>query len=401
MPVVDVAPKFPKPISKIGGSIVQWQEVTPETAMIRATGGTYADQRFAERLIEIRLASFGIKRHLIGTEKSSFTKFATWHDDVQPKAKRLLQEGKVTVKSNEWEVTTGRVIGDTGEYDVMFERKDPSSRKLSMWKCECAWNQFAWGRTRQWKKYEGRPCSHVLALYWKSLSTPLDRIPEDKMHDPGQFQGPSTPSTPGGAPPLPAGTQTTFDPNEPDPSAPVPALTPEESMFMGREPEAPPGSPLPMSPAEQYAAMQPAAPGTSPAGMPAPASQSVSVPGARQQTPANPIQNPGNPGVGGTYSKVITSEFKAFEEGSIVRAVNEVFGIAEGKSEEHGAGQYKEIPAGATGEVLSQDPTLGWVEVIFPLDGGELTPYHVRVFCEPDDLKTTRLRSPGPFIKRR
>jgi hypothetical protein len=128
--------------------------------------------------------------------------------------------------------------------------------------------------------------------------------------------------------------------------------------------------------------------------MPAP-NQSVSVPGAQKPSPSNPIQYPG-----GTYSKVAAS-FETFEEGSIVRATAPVFGMAEGKSEEHGAGQYQEVPEGSTGQVLGQDPDLGWVEVIFPLDGGELSPYHVRVFCNPDELKATRIRPPGPFIRRR
>jgi hypothetical protein len=117
----------------------------------------------------------------------------------------------------------------------------------------------------------------------------------------------------------------------------------------------------------------------------------------------NPIQYPGAPGMGGTLSSVKTAESdsESFEAGSIVRTTVPVFGLAEGKSEAHGAGQYQEIPEGATGEVLSQDKTLGWVEVIFPLDGGELTPYHVRVFCNPSDLKKTRIRPPGPFVRRR
>jgi len=77
-----------------------------------------------------------------------------------------------------------------------------------------------------------------------------------------------------------------------------------------------------------------------------------------------------------------------------------VYGLAEGKSEEHGAGQYKEVPQGSTGEVLDQDKTTGWVEVIFPLKGGELTPYHVRCFLEPSQISKTDHQPPGPFIRR-
>jgi hypothetical protein len=331
-----------------------------------------------------------------------FSRVAGWEDHVQPKAIRLLRGNQVKVLRNGETDVIGHVIGDTGEYQTEIKRDDPNSRAITGWHCECAWNQFAWQRTRQWKQYEGRPCSHVLATYWKSLSTPLDDVADEDLAGTGQKKGPYVPPT--GAPSLPPGTQTTFDPNEPDPSqSPEPVLTPEEAQLMGRPaPKAPPGEKLPMSPADQYAAMQPAVPGTSPAGMPAPPNVSVSVPGARPQTPSNPIQWPGMPG-SGTLSSVKTSESapESFEPPEIVRTTVPVVGLAEGKSEEHGAGQYQEIPAGATGEVMSQDPTLGWVECIFPLDGGELTPYHVRVFCDPADLKKTKIRPPGPFIRRR
>ena len=401
---IQSVPLFPPKTSKIGSSVVHWEEIKPNVALIRAVGGTSNDCYFAEKVLEARLSGFGIDRHQVDMRRE-----AGWHDHIQPKAQRLLRNGQVTVIRNGYTNIIGKVIGDTGEYTTEIWRDDPNSRAISRWSCECAWNQFAWNRTRQWKRIEGRPCSHVLALYWKSLSTPLDDQPEDLPADPGQKQGPPTPPAAGPAP-APAGPA-------PTPSAPVGPPQPagprsfapdgegvyQNPDFPRPQPTAPPGEPMPMSPAEQLNAMTPQEPGQTPPGLPAPPNTTVSVPGARPQTPMNPIQYPGAPGMGGTLSSVKTAESdsESFEEGSIVRTTTPVFGLAEGKSEAHGAGQYQEIPEGATGEVLSQDKTLGWVEVIFPLDGGELTPYHVRVFCNPSDLKKTRIRPPGPFVRRR
>lgn len=149
---------------------------------------------------------------------------------------------------------------------------------------------------------------------------------------------------------------------------------------------------LPPSPMDQLAQMQPPMPGATPGGAPSPPG-SVSVPGAKIPTPFNPVQSPG-----GTYSKVAAE----FQPPEIVRLKKDAFGMAEGKSEPHGAGQYQPVPEGSTGEVLGQDPTTGWVEVIFPLDeSGQMEPYHVRCFVEPNDIVSTGIRPPGPFIRRK
>jgi len=72
----------------------------------------------------------------------------------------------------------------------------------------CDWDQYAFNRTRQWKKYEGRPCSHVLALFWSSLAAPLDDH-DESVHGPlppGQKAAPVPPPDGGApaAPPAPA-----------------------------------------------------------------------------------------------------------------------------------------------------------------------------------------------------
>jgi hypothetical protein len=83
-------------------------------------------------------------------------------------------------------------------------------------------------------------------------------------------------------------------------------------------------------------------------------------------------------------------------------------GIAEGKSEAHGAGEYLDIRQNTkgVGEVLGVDnlPGMGQVvEVIFPLDHtGPMEPYHIRAWLRPEQLRLRPdIQRPGPFIKRR
>lgn len=383
---------------KIGNVNVRWWEGRTGEAVIMASGGSIEDRTLAEQITKADLEANGYKRAQftfdVGEE---LRKTAAWTDIVN-KAKRLIQSGNVTVLRNGYNNLVGHVIGDHGEYNVEIGRDDPESRSITTWECECPWDQYAWQRTRKWKYLEGRPCSHVMALYWKGLATPLDEdpfgpTPMDMQQGTGQ-KGPA----PGLAPePLPAPAPDlprSFGPEgdilEPEP---VPPATPDAQPAA----MAPPASPevLPPPPADQMMPPQPPPPpGMTPPGFPAPPN-SVSVPGARMPTPFNPIQYPG-----GTYSRV--SADTTFEPGEIIRLKAPAFGMAEGKSEQHGSGQYQEVPEGSTGEVIGQDATTGWIDAIFPLDdSGPMEPYHVRCFLEPSDVSKTRIRPPGPFIKRR
>jgi len=120
------------------------------------------------------------KAHDFGDDETDWTskvrKTAAW-PDIMAKAKRLIQSGNVTLLRNGYNNVVAHVIGDHGEYQCEISRDDPNSRAITQWTCECPWDQYAFQRTRQWKKYEGRPCAHVLAAYWKSLATPVDDQP--------------------------------------------------------------------------------------------------------------------------------------------------------------------------------------------------------------------------------
>jgi hypothetical protein len=160
-----------------------------------------------------------------------------------------------------------------------------------------------------------------------------------------------------------------------------------------QQPMAPPAQNdvLPPPPGEQ---MQLVPPGTLPVGVPAPPGSTVSVPGARPQSPFNPMQQ------NHTYSAA-----QDFQNGDMVRLEEATYGIAEGKSDVHGNGSYKEIPENSIGEVLGQDPTTGWVDVAFAgpqANAGPLEPYHVRAWLEPEKLTPApNVAPPGPFIRRR
>lgn len=504
-------PVVPPRTQKVGASTVKWWEGKPGEVVVMAEEGSPIDRTIAEQVVTAQLEGIGYRRAQFTFDSDHKT--AGW-PDIMAKAKRLIQSGNVTILRNGYNNIVGHVVGDHGEYNAEIGRDDPDSRTISTWQCECPWDQYAWQRTRKWKKYEGRPCAHVMALYWKSLATPLDDYDPDQHGpmDPGQNQGPPMPPG-GGPPPAPSDDlPRSFGPDEAE-GIPADAGPPPEPApgF------APPGSPgvLPPSPMEQLQMQQPPIPGQTPGGMPSNPSV-VSVPGAKMPSPFNPIQYPG-----GTYSTVNpiqvihttmpegssgdagnfdgsirqpfiyhhpsrtlylgqpgmhhdevswTKEFEpakdeyesAFPEmhpdyfqgeinhtpygkslgyggfdqapeapgvfaalqatypdleytplkmgkvaaeqfvpPEIVRLKDDAYGLAEGKSEAYGAGQYQPVPAGSTGEVLSQDPTTGWVEVIFPLEGGPLTPYHVKCYVDTSDIEHTRQRPPGPFIKRR
>lgn len=114
---------------------------------------------------------------------------------IMEKAQRLRDNGQVQITLNEQNHVVGTVRGDHGVYQTEIWRDDPNSGTITLWNCDCPWSDYSWGRTRQWRKYEGRPCSHTLALYWTALATPVQD--ENQMTIPG--------TTPEQAPPPPGG----------------------------------------------------------------------------------------------------------------------------------------------------------------------------------------------------
>lgn len=376
--------KLPPKRQRLGSTDVLWFETEPGIAFIRTTGGTPDDNVLAEAVVRAELSQYGIRQaHYTfePDEDSELRKTAAW-DDIMAKAKRLIQAGNVTILRNGQSNIVGHVVGDHGEYQTEISREDPNSQVITQWQCECPWDQFAFQRTRQWKKYEGRPCAHVLATYWSARRMPLD---EDRMEGQGQGQlfapGPAV-----GTPSLrrPPGVPVTVAPGQ---QLSIPGIDPGTAVST---PPGPSGAPPAPNVMPQFPGITEEAP--------------VSVPGARLPTPGNPTQYPG-----GTFSTTgdgwvfESAKSDKFENSDMAQVIKATYGVAEGKSVEHGAGGYREIPKNAIVEVLGQDPTTGWVDCIWPLkDSGPMEPYHVRAWIPAEDL-TPRpdVRKPGPFIKRR
>ena len=91
---------------------------------------------------------------------------ASWRD-VQQKAKRIREKSGVKVISVAGTYIVAEVQGDTNTYETRLQRMAGSSA-VAMWECGCKWATYSWGRSGRWKKYEGRMCSHALALTYEA-----------------------------------------------------------------------------------------------------------------------------------------------------------------------------------------------------------------------------------------
>lgn len=382
-------PTLPAKHVMLGLTEGRWFETEPGVAFIQTVGGTVDDRWLLEGLMKARLASVGIRQATYSMDPTpDFQKTAHW-TDIMAKAKRLIQSGNVQLLRNGYNNIVAHVVGDHGEYTAEISRDDPNSRAITQWTCECPWDQYAFQRTRQWKKYEARPCAHVLAAFWKSLSTPLD---EDLT--PSQADGMGTgQALPGGggqggpqAQPSPMGGPFdggTFNPDgsqQLDPSQPpmMPGMgAPTPLAAPGYDPSQAAPPPQMMAPPGQQSIIPPFPMDQSQMQMP------VSVPGGRPGPyPANPLQQ------GGTLSHVIHVG-KASDEflpDTSARVEEDTMGKSEGREGATDAGQWMDIPKGTNVVVVHQDKTTGWVECLMPLKGGAMTSYHVRFFIEPEKL---------------
>lgn len=398
--LADIPKPLPPKIQYIGQVTAGWFPTTPGTAHIYAEGGTIDDRKLAEWLVKAQLEGFGIKqaRYSLDWDHADkrLIKEADW-SDIEAKAKRLIQSGNVQILRNGYNTIVGHVKGDHGDYQTEISRDDPNSQAISLWQCECKWDQFAWQRTRQWKKYEGRVCAHVLATYWLAQTMPLD----EEMN-PAQPQGGGPPTTPSpfgqapmGAPGSgmvpPAGAPTAEQPGLPNAQAPMP---PPEMAVPGQAPDIMP--PYPMEQSLQ------------------PAINPVSVPGQKPQTPLNPVQN-----AGGTFSRTEISRAilegpatiqrsgrthiaeETYVNGQMVQLLHENVGEAVGLN----GGSPMTISINSIGEVLGTDPTTGLVDVYFAgpaASNGPLEPHGCHCWLWPNEIKLRPdVVPPGPAIKKR
>lgn len=400
---------YPDQLQRIGATDVTWFENAPSSAVIICTGGTIDERNLGEWIVRQQLEAIGYRQARFTFDPDpEMRKTAAW-TDIMAKAKRLMQSGNVQMLRNGWNAIAAHVVGDHGEYNCEISRDDPNSRVITQWTCECPWDQYAFQRTRQWKKFEGRPCAHVLAAYWTSLGTPLDD------HDPSEHgalppgQKAAPPPAPGGPSPIDTKQpgigdtqQTIEDAGKPLQAPPGAGMTPQEGIPIGSPPsQSAPFTAPDIAQQQMQMLMQnqgvippfPMAPPPPPVPMPS------SEPGGRPGPySGNPLQQ------SWTFSKVtdVTSaKGDIFRNSDMVRINVAEYGTMEGPTPgKNGDGQFREIPKNSIGEVLGQDSTTGWVDVIFPIhDTGPLQPFHIRAWIEPEKLNAMPNTSkPGPFL---
>jgi hypothetical protein len=187
----------------------------------------------------------------VRTIKEAIQKLADY-EDVKRKAKMFKDEGRVFLDVNTPTTIIGTVDGLNDVYDVEISRQDPQSNAVTGWHCTCPWGStFAWDRTRQWKRLEGRFCAHTLACFWTSQATPLDPEPETE----GEQLMLNVPRGPAQSLPRGPAENIPTEPQGEQLSFPTPANSVSPML-----PTTPP--PAPMTPPSQSVIKAPGQPGT-------------------------------------------------------------------------------------------------------------------------------------------
>lgn len=93
---------------------------------------------------------------------------ASWRD-VQAKAKRIRAEGGVHIVIASNDGIGGQVKGDHAVYETILVYR-PGTKQISDYGCGCKWASYAWGRSPAFRRFQGRKCSHALALQYEAQS---------------------------------------------------------------------------------------------------------------------------------------------------------------------------------------------------------------------------------------
>jgi len=311
-------------------------------------------------------------------------------------------------------------------------------------------NGFSVHNTRQWKKYEGRVCSHALATYWKSLTTPIDEPPP-----PGQTQAPGE-----AYPIVQKPEQMALDLDQAQeiaPSEAFPTETPSEEQFEefeGLEEPAPttmqdhtipnqPAVPIqdknkqqgpnpyinnpmftPVDPRQQQLRLF-NFPGTLSSLYPhlaridhipivAAASDLPAILEmiGRGETPTGITREP----IWGEYSGgkipvpgATPNDFYPHSDGSATPLYHlQDLGWDPDRGEQtwparHGPeerGRMGEIPLGARVEIWGADPATGWLTIAFSTNFGKLQHHLIRAFTDADTVKLIGNQRMTPFVRR-
>lgn len=124
------------------------------------TGGAFRGRLSPEAAAMLRTAA--------RDREFGFHVTASWAD-VQRKAKRIRSEGGVTIVIASNDGIGGTVQGDHGTYEALLVYR-PGTKKVSDWTCGCKWAAYAFERSPGFQRFEGRKCSHALALQFEAQS---------------------------------------------------------------------------------------------------------------------------------------------------------------------------------------------------------------------------------------
>jgi GNAT superfamily N-acetyltransferase/8-oxo-dGTP pyrophosphatase MutT (NUDIX family) len=102
-----------------------------------------------------------------GLDREALWHFTASWADVRNKAKRLRAEGRVRIAVASMDGVGGEVKGDHHIYETMLVFV-PGSRKIGSWSCGCKWAGYTWGRSPAYARFEGRQCSHALAMQFEA-----------------------------------------------------------------------------------------------------------------------------------------------------------------------------------------------------------------------------------------
>lgn len=390
---------LPPYLGNINGVIVGWIPNGRNAYIMGDPKAPPVDRQLAEGILYAKLAAFGYERP--GFDLSGETlllKESAWASpSVLEKAKRLVKSGAVLIQRNSMPYTVGLVQGDTeGLHQVELQRADINNPyKLSNAFCDCTWGKFLNTiRTREFKRFQHTPCSHIIATAWKSMATPFE-----------EGESPWTKGGPEGSSEMPPGGAPAGGIFEPDMPQGGPDYGDELAQY---EQERAPQGAGGISPAEMYLNQMIPTPGETlppfpydqqqPQRRPVnPASSPLYNPGP---TPGNPIQMPAGPG------SVFSSANDELRNGDIVALKKNEIGLLQGRMENYHGSPTVTIPAGSAGEVLGVDPITGMVNILFAGEQfeeyGEKQPFGATVWCLPSNLiRRTYQRRPGPIYKRR
>lgn len=394
--VAHAAPPLPPHQGHFGHVEYVWYQTSPGVAYVASNGGTIDDQLLVEAVVTEQLRPHGFKRAMMEMrwDHSDLQKTATWQD-IEDAARQLIQSGGVQLARNGYNDVVGNVASATKDgvrYDTSIKRDDPDSQAISGSTCTCDWGNFQnLPRTRQWRRFQDRPCKHILATYWQSLATPIDdnQMP---LFDSGPAQGMAG-KTPGQFRLGPAAPSGQINPGQMQIGPPDPMQAPPQGG--GGMPPSPVDAlpPFPGDPSQQ-----PQLPPVNP----------ISTPGGKPQTPLNPAQYPAGPG--GTFSswrpdKLRFVSAQTFVNGDRVQLGHDDVGTLVGRSEAHGAGQPYTVPSGRVGEVLGTHPSTGMVNVLYmgkDFEGrGPMEPYGAAAWHFPSSLTLRNdIRAPGDNVPR-